>query len=123
MKKIIKCDDEIMSLDIKELEYFLNNNEQLSLEQLLLMWNKLLKMKFDEQSINIIKNRVEELLNKIDNLYELKRIQKKMYDLNLDTTYINKIKKKFLLKEINDPKSDISKIYNSIITGTKNREE
>ena len=123
MKKIIKCDEEIMSLDIKELEYFLNNNEQLSLEQLLLMWNKLLKMKFDEQSIDKIKNRVEELLNKIDSLYELKRIQKKMYDLNLDTTYINKIKKKFLLKEINDPKSDISKIYKSIIIGTKNREE
>ena len=46
-----------------------------------------------------------------------------MYDLNIDTTYINKLKKKFLLKEINNPKSDISKIYISIILNSKKRDE
>jgi hypothetical protein len=123
MKKRIKNDDEIKNLDFKEIEYFINNLNELSLDQILLLMNKSLKMKFDEQSINKLTKEIENRLNKINSLYEIKRIQKKMYDLNIDTTYINKLKKKFLLKEINNPKSDISKIYTSIILNSKKRDE
>ena len=123
MKKRIKNDEEIKNLDFKEIEYFINNLNELSLEQILLLMNKSLKMKFDEQSINKLTKEIENRLNKINSLYEIKRIQKKMYDLNIDTTYINKLKKKFLLKEINNPKSDISKIYTSIILNSKKRDE
>lgn len=123
MKKRIKNDEEIKNLDFKEIEYFINNLNELSLDQILLLMNKSLKMKFDEQSINKLTKEIENRLNKINSLYEIKRIQKKMYDLNIDTTYINKLKKKFLLKEINNPKSDISKIYTSIILNSKKRDE
>lgn len=121
MKTKIKRDEEILSLDIKEISYFIKNSNQLSLEQLLLLWNKSLKMKFDDESISKIKNKVEERLNEINNLYEIKRIQKKMYDLNLDTQYINKLKKKFLLKEMQDPNSQIGKLYTNIIINSKEK--
>lgn len=121
MKKEIKNDEEIQYLDIKEIEYFINNLGKLSLDQLLLLWNKSLKMKFDEESINKIRVKVEEELNKINNLYEIKRIQKKMYDLNLDTEYINKLKKKFLLKEMQNPNSQIGKLYTNIVINSKEK--
>lgn len=125
MKKAINNDEEIQYLDIKEIEYFINNNEKLSLEQLLLLWNKTLKMKFDSQTIQILIDKINEELNKIDNLYEIKRLQKKMYDLNLDTTYINQLKKKLLLKEMQNPNSQIGKLYTNIIINSKekNRDE
>lgn len=125
MKKTINNDEEIQYLDIKEIEYFINNNEKLSLEQLLLLWNKTLKMKFDSQTIQILIDKINEELNKIDNLYEIKRLQKKMYDLNLDTTYINQLKKKLLLKEMQNPNSQIGKLYTNIIINSKekNRDE
>ena len=125
MKKTIKNDEEIQYLDIKEIEYFINNNEKLSLEQLLLLWNKTLKMKFDSQTIQKLIDKVKNELDKIDNLYEIKRIQKKMYDLNLETTYINQLKKKILLKEIQNPNSQIGKLYTDIIINSKekNRDE
>lgn len=125
MKKTINNDEEIQYLDIKEIEYFINNNEKLSLEQLLLLWNKTLKMKFDSQTIQILIDKINEELNKIDNLYEIKRLQKKMYDLNLDATYINQLKKKLLLKEMQNPNSQIGKLYTNIIINSKekNRDE
>lgn len=125
MKKTINNDEEIQYLDIKEIEYFINNNEKLSLEQLLLLWNKTLKMKFDSQTIQKLIDKINEELNKIDNLYEIKRLQKKMYDLNLDTTYINQLKKKLLLKEMQNPNSQIGKLYTDIIINSKekNRDE
>ncbi len=125
MKKTINNDEEIQYLDIKEIEYFINNNEKLSLEQLLLLWNKTLKMKFDSQTTQILIDKINEELNKIDNLYEIKRLQKTMYDLNLDTTYINQLKKKLLLKEMQNPNSQIGKLYTNIIINSKekNRDE
>lgn len=125
MKKTINNDEEIQYLDIKEIEYFINNNQKLSLEQLLLLWNKTLKMKFDSQTIQILIDKINKELNKIDNLYEIKRLQKKMYDLNLDTTYINQLKKKLLLKEMQNPNSQIGKLYTNIIINSKekNRDE
>ena len=121
MKKEIMSDEEILNFDIKEIEYFINNINELSLEQMLLLWNKSLKMKFDENLINKIKIKIEEKLNEINSLYELKRIQKKMYDLNLDTTYINQLKKKFLLKEMQNPNSQIGKLYTNIIINSKQK--
>ena len=121
MKKEIMCDEEILNFDIKEIEYFINNINELSLDQMLLLWTKSLKMKFDENSINKIKIKIEEKLNEINSLYELKRIQKKMYDLNLDTTYINQLKKKFLLKEMQNPNSQIGKLYTNIIINSKQK--
>ena len=123
MKKEIINDEEIQFLDIKEIEYFINNTNKLSLDQLLLLWNKSLKMKFNDNSINKIKIKVEEELNKIDSLYELKRIQKKMYDLHLDTEYINKLKKKYLLKEIQNPNSQIGKLYTNIVISSKEKRD
>ena len=123
MKNEINNDDEILCLDIKEIEYFINNSNKLSFEQLLLLWNKSLKMKFDEHSIQKLTEKINKELDKIDNLYEIKRIQKKMYDLNLDTTYINKLKKKLLIKEMNKPNSQINKLSTNIIINSKERDE
>ena len=58
MKKRIKNDEEIKNLDFKEIEYFINNLNELSLDQTLLLMNKSLKMKFDEQSIKNTKENV-----------------------------------------------------------------
>ena len=82
-------------------------------------------MKFDSQTIQKLIDKINEELNKIDNLYEIKRLQKKMYDLNLDTTYINQLKKKLLLKEMQNPNSQIGKLYTDIIINSKekNRDE
>ena len=121
----INSDEDIQYLDFREVEYLINNNAQLSLEQKLLLWNKTLKMKFDNQTIKKLIDRVKNELDKIDNLYEIKRIQKKMYDLNLDTTYVNQLKKKILLKEMQNPNSQIGKLYTNIIINSKekNRDE
>ena len=121
----INSDEDIQYLDFREVEYLINNNAQLSLEQKLLLWNKTLKMKFDNQTIKKLIDRVKNELDKIDNLYEIKRIQKKMYDLNLDTTYVNQLKKKILLKEMQNPNSQIGKLYTDIIINSKekNRDE
>lgn len=121
----INSDEDIQYLDFREVEYLINNNAQLSLEQKLLLWNKTLKMKFDNQTIQKLIDRVKNELDKIDNLYEVKRIQKKMYDLNLDTTYVNQLKKKILLKEMQNPNSQIGKLYTNIIINSKekNRDE
>lgn len=121
----INSDEDIQYLDFREVEYLINNNAQLSLEQKLLLWNKTLKMKFDNQTIKKLIDKVKNELDKIDNLYEIKRIQKKMYDLNLDTTYVNQLKKKILLKEMQNPNSQIGKLYTDIIINSKekNRDE
>ena len=58
MKKEINNDEEILYLDVKEIEYFINNTNKLSFEQLLLLWNKSLKMKFDEQTIQKLIKRI-----------------------------------------------------------------
>lgn len=121
-KKILK-DEDIFNLDYKEIEYYINSKTKLSLEQLLLLWNKSLKMKFDEESISKIKSKVENELNKINNFYEIKRIQKKMNDLLLDTTYINKLKKNLLLKDLQNPNSNINKVFNSVITNSQKKDE
>ena len=123
MKKEINNDEEILYLDVKEIEYFINNTNKLSFEQLLLLWNKSLKMKFDEQTIQKLIKRINKELDKINSLYEIKRIQKKMYDLNLDTTYVNKLKKKLLLKEMQNPNSQINKLYTNIVLNSKERDE
>lgn len=123
MKKEIINDEEILYFDIKEIEYFINNTNKLSLDQMLLLLNKSLKMKFDEETIQKLIKEINLELDKIDNLYEIKRIQKKMYDLNLDTTYINKLKKKLLIKEMNKPNSQINKLYTNIIINSKERDE
>ena len=123
MKKVINSDIEIQYLDIKEIEYFIENSNELSLDQLLLLWNKTLKMKFDQETIQKLVIMINEKLDKINNIYEIKRIQKKMYDLNLDTTYINKLKKKLLLKEMQNPNSQIGKLYTNIVINTKERDE
>ena len=107
----INNDQAILSLDYKQLEELINSKTKLSLEQMILIWNKVLKMKFDEKTILKIKTKVEKELDKIDNLYDIKRIIKKIEDLHLDTTHVYKLKKKILLKQIQNPNSDISKIY------------
>ena len=119
MKKEINNDEEILYLDIKEIEYFINNTDKLGLDQLLLLWNKCLKMKFDSESIEKLIKKTNKELDKINNLYDIKKIQKKMYDLNLDTAYINKLKKKILLKEMQNPNSQIGKTYTNIILNSK----
>lgn len=121
MKKKINNDEEILHLDFKELEYFINSKVNLSLEQLLLIWNRTLKMKFDEESIAKIRTKVEKELDKIDNLYDIKRIIKKMEDLYLDTTYANRLKKKILLKEMQNPNTNIGKMFTSIVTNSKDK--
>lgn len=121
MKKKINNDEEILNLDFKELEYFINSKVNLSLEQFLLIWNRALKMKFDEESISKIRTKVKRELNKIDNLYDIKRIIKKMEDLYLDTTYANKLKKKILLKEMQNPNTNIGKMFTSIVTNSKEK--
>ena len=59
-----------------KLEYIINSDEKLSIEQLLIIYNKALKMKFDDKTILKVKNKLEKELNKINSLYEIKRIKK-----------------------------------------------
>lgn len=120
----IENDNQILELDFVQIEEIINKElKNLSLDQKLLLWSKSLKMKFDEQTINKLKTNIEKELDKINNLYELKRVQKKIYDLNLDTTYINNLKRKFLLKEMQNPNTQIGQIYTNVVLNSKNNRD
>lgn len=120
----IENDNQILELDFVQIEEIINKElKNLSLDQKLLLWSKSLKMKFDEQTINKLKTNIEKELDKINNLYELKRVKKKIYDLNLDTTYINNLKRKFLLKEMQNPNTQIGQIYTNVVLNSKNNRD
>lgn len=88
--------EDIQNLDYIEVEYYINDGfNKLTLEQKILLYKKSLQLKFNQSDLDEIIEQINDEIEIIDNKDELIKIKNLLSNHNIDTTFVNKIIKRF----------------------------
>ena len=95
--------EDIQNLDYIEVEYYINDGfDKLTLEQKILLYKKSLQLKYNQSDLDEIIEQINDEIETIDNKDELIKIKNLLLNHNIDTTFINKIIKRYNKIEDND---------------------
>ena len=88
--------EDIQNLDYIEVEYYINDGfDKLTLEQKILLYKKSLQLKFNKSDLDEIIEQINDEIETIDNKEKLIKIKNLFLNHNIDTTFINKIIKRY----------------------------
>lgn len=88
--------EDIQNLDYIEVEYYINDGfNKLTLEQKIFLYKKSLQLKFNQSDLDEIIEQINDEIEIIDNKDELIKIKNLLLNHNIDTTFVNKIIKRF----------------------------
>ena len=113
--------EDIQNLDYIEVEYYINDGfNKLTLEQKILLYKKSLQLKFNQSDLDEIIEQINDEIEIIDNKDELIKIKNLLLNHNIDTSFVNKIIKRFnKIKDIDINDFDEQEIEYYIYEGLK----